>query len=583
MANEGIPRDALDDLLSDPQRVAEAGGLPHALRRHVPECSEDREEFWNRLADIHNSGTCDLVAEFAHLESREDSDFFLTRNIFVRALPKLTTDPIAVARTVAHLVIAAGADIAASWPLRQFRMFLDQDSTRVGQILTAIESEPSSLAILLPVTSAAGFEIDLSHFLDEVIRLANASDEVLQRMALASLADLPVGRTNSAVPSAVLDVLEATVALSDRDGAVAATLSASLALVLKSPSQLPRLLKICGNALEKGADWTRGVAADCYAKDAEKYDVSVLELLTTTFVSRVNGARLDNLDIGISSLLQSNNRAYGVELLESLLRRFYREKELKDFQFSKSTILASEELRSYAVTRWLISADAALCEAAASAVRNSRVNDIGISADISQVDFQDEANVLFLARKAIGYLFFTPIALSSFLLSLMRRDSIELIKPLLLNPLLLNYPDSVGKLLRERAQQEPEEIAAALRECMEVIESYLQALRSTSEIKELRMSEEQKAIFSKSLNLKVSKSYEEAQAQSPLFGLIKRSIVLYGRGSVQHVIHADGSSHRADMMFKTQGGEFTFPRMAHIDELGLHFQLRVLRAEKREP
>jgi hypothetical protein len=67
----------------------------------------------------------------------------------------------------------------------------------------------------------------------------------------------------------------------------------------------------------------------------------------------------------------------------------------------------------------------------------------------------------------------------------------------------------------------------------------------------------------------------------PFLSMVKRSVVLYGRGSVQRVARPDGSTYRADMMFKTQGAEITFPRMMHIDELGLHFLLRVLRAEKR--
>jgi hypothetical protein len=178
-------------------------------------------------------------------------------------------------------------------------------------------------------------------------------------------------------------------------------------------------------------------------------------------------------------------------------------------------------------------------------------------------------------------LFFSPVAAASFLISLMRGGVVEPIKQLLLDPLLLNYTGSVRELLQRRIGSETGEVLEALRECLERIDAYLTAVGTASGIKELRMSEGQQAIYNRSLSQKISKSFEEARAELPLLSLLKRSVVLYGRGSVQHVARQDGSIHRADMMFKTHGTEFTFPRMMHIDELGLHFLVRVLRAQKR--
>jgi hypothetical protein len=34
-------------------------------------------------------------------------------------------------------------------------------------------------------------------------------------------------------------------------------------------------------------------------------------------------------------------------------------------------------------------------------------------------------------------------------------------------------------------------------------------------------------------------------------------------------------------MFKTYGTEMEFPRMGHIDEMGLHQQLRIFRVERK--
>lgn len=572
----------LNELITDPQKMKEAGGLSRVLLQLVPVKTEEHQEYWSFLADAHNAGKIDLVAEFASLrKGQEDPDFFSTRQIFVNTFPELKTNCVNVARTVAHLVIEAGGDIAASWPLEPFRTYLDQDPKRPVEILTAIEADPSSLAILLPVTAAAGFSSDRPYFIDEVVRLTKVPDELLQRMALAALANVPVGEGETNLPPEVLSSLESAVASSDHDGVLAASLSAAVALSSKNKLALPRLTEVVRLALKKGSEWTLGVAAGIYATDVKKLDISLVELLSENLKSRATEGALSHIDLGVSSLLNSSTRSLGLEVLEELLKRFSKNVALKDFQSAKSAITSSSALRSYVVTRWLASGDPILCEAAANAAQHFARADISIDADVAQLDFQDEASIVFIARKAAGYLFFSPIAAASFLISLMRGGVVEPIKQLLLDPLLLNYTGSVRELLQQRTESETGEVLEALRDCLQRIDTYLAALGTASGIKELRMSEEQQAIFNRSLSQKMSKSFEKARAELPLLSLVKRSVVLYGRGSVQHVARQDGSIHRTDMMFKTRGSEFTFPRMVHIDELGLHFLLRVLRAEKR--
>lgn len=573
---------ALDELISNPQNVAQAGGLPRALLSLVPATADERKSFCSRVAEAHNKGKIDLVADFASLQNgRDDTDFFLTRQIFVDALPKLTTDSVAAARTVAYLVIAAGVDIAASWPLQNFRIFLDQDGKRPVEILAAMEREPNSLAILLPVVVAAGFESDRGYFLAEVVRLTKSPDKLLQRMALAALANVPIVEGEVGILTDVLVTLETAVANSDEDGALAASLSSALALSMKAKSDLQRLTDVVRSCLSKGGEWTLGVAAENYARDAEKLDVSLVGLLSDVLKTRASENNLSHLDLGIASLLDTTNWSIGMDVLDELLRRFSKTVKFKDFQSSRAKIATSDTLRSRAVTRWLASGEYTLCEAAADAVQSVARAQLTVDVDTAQVNFQDEEDITFIARKAAGFLFFSPVAAGSFLISLMRWGPIEPIKQLLLDPLLLNYTSSVGDLLLQRVETESAEVVAALRDCLQTVEAYLDALGKASGLKELRMSDEEKAIFNRSLSQKMSKSFDVARSEMPLLSMVKRSVVLYGRGSVQRVARPDGSTYRADMMFKTQGAEITFPRMMHIDELGLHFLLRVLRAEKR--
>lgn len=124
-------------------------------------------------------------------------------------------------------------------------------------------------------------------------------------------------------------------------------------------------------------------------------------------------------------------------------------------------------------------------------------------------------------------------------------------------------------------------MGAAIDESMSSIEAYLTELRSTGELRELYPSEAQRTAYHRFLTQSISTSFEAAQAQMPLLSLIRRSVVLHGRGSIQYAAQGDGTSHRSDMMFKTLGTEVEFPRMERFDEIGLNLQLRFFRAEQR--
>ena len=204
-----------------------------------------------------------------------------------------------------------------------------------------------------------------------------------------------------------------------------------------------------------------------------------------------------------------------------------------------------------------------------------------IEADADELPLKDDESLGFIGRKAVGYLSFWPVTAASFVVSMMRFGAINSLKQLLLDPLLLNYPGSVQGFLKNRLKSEPAVVVEGIVQCLQAIEDYFTNICSSADLRELRPSETQRAAFHRLFSQKMSNSFETAQAGMPLLSLLKPSIVLHGRGSIQHVAHHDGSSHRADMMFKTLGAEMELPRMVHIDEMGLQWQRLSFRAERK--
>jgi hypothetical protein len=543
-----------------------------------------RTQFSESLAAVHNSGAIDLVAEYATLRNEPIvSDFFLTRHVFESVLPELEAPSAAVAKTVAHLVTQAGNDLASHSPIEAFRSFLSKKSERPQETISAIEADPSTLALLLPVVAAVGFDCDRAYFTEKLVNLTGSPVDVLQRMAVFSLGNASMEEQDGRLPTRVLETLEGVFDKTDRDETFAAALSAAVALIPKDRSAYDRLLEVIRKALEIGGEWTLYAAARAFAYETKTLGRSLIALVSEHLKAKAtdNGQLWQWIDFGVSSLLESDDRDVALPVLEEVLKRFPSSAELKQFQCCQGTIDSSPGLRSYIVTRWLASGDMALSKAAGDAVQHAHRDDIVINADPSALGATDEATLVFIAHRAAGYLFFWPTAAASFLISLMRLGAIAPIQQLLLDPLLLNYTGSVRQLLESRLQAEPEPVAAAIQACLAKIDAYLKDVQAAAGVRELRVSTEHRATFHKALNQKMSNSFEAARKEMPLLSLVKRSIVLYGRGAVQHVARQDGTAHRADMMFKTLGTELSFPRMSQIDELGLHLRLRILRAWKR--
>ena len=263
------------------------------------------------------------------------------------------------------------------------------------------------------------------------------------------------------------------------------------------------------------------------------------------------------------------------------MRRSPSGKQLKKFASARAAILASPALLSKTLTRWIASGETALCNAAADLVQQASHRGVIVEADADELPGKDNDCLVFTARKAVGHLFYWPVTAASFVISLMRLGAIESLKQLILDPLLLNHPGSVQEFLQTQSKSEPAAVSEAINECLKAIEDYFAKISSSLTLRELRPSETQRSAFHQSFSQKMSSSFEAAQAEMPLLSLMKRSVVLHGRGSVHRIVHQDGSSHRADLMFKTLGAEMEFPRMGRIDEIGMQLQLRSLRAARK--
>jgi hypothetical protein len=149
----------------------------------------DRSAVVSDLIALHNEGLIDVVGAFHSLknDSSNGPDFFLTRNIFEKALPDLDAPISDVMQCVLHLYLDAGRDLAAGTIINSFIDFCTRKASRPHDALEEIEASPGKLAHLLPATLIAGSQIDSSCYLCETIRLCNDENIELKKGGLFSI------------------------------------------------------------------------------------------------------------------------------------------------------------------------------------------------------------------------------------------------------------------------------------------------------------------------------------------------------------------------------------------------------------
>ena len=192
--------------------------------------------------------------------------------------------------------------------------------------------------------------------------------------------------------------------------------------------------------------------------------------------------------------------------------------------------------------------------------------------------------MVFIARKAIGYLFMQQISATSILVSLMRHTTddktISVLASLLFDPLLLNYTGKAREYVLQQSVIESGMVKEALENVLKAIDEYLDDLRSVGNLAALYPSEAQREAYHRHFSGLMAESFKAAEAQSVFLHLVSKSVLLYGRKSINYVYGADGTSHRMETPLQRHGTTMEFPWMENLDPFGLDYMLRIFKTER---
>jgi hypothetical protein len=564
-----------------------SGTLLETVYANLLANSGERDDLALELAALHNEGLIDIVATFTGLKNTSTTgpDFFLTRDVFQKALPHINAPVAPVMRCVLQLCREAGQDMAAGWIIEGFVAFCAEEFSRPRDALNEIEADPEMFADLLVASLVAGSRIDNPHYLAEAIRLSEDKNIELRKRAVYSVGKL-IWPQGVLVPDSAFVALERSAAAESDDHILANIVRSSFALLQRDKSHEGRATALMANGLAKGSEYTLHAASEVFGFYTSELTAAVIDVLLSHLknVKPTNKGRLDNIDCGISYLLKKDDPEQALCFLEDLLLAHSGKLTLKTFDSVAEAIRSNRVLLSKVMTRWFLRGDPVLCEGVPSMTGTHHGNNLDLEIDPTELTSTDPAHLMFVARKAVGYLFFQPVTAASILISLMRHaaddETLNELVSLLFDPLLLNFTGSVHTYAVQRSAIESGKVKETIDHALKAIDEYLQTLGSVESLPALHPSETQRQAHHRNFSHRMTVAVKAAEAQSPLLSVISKSVLLYGRKSIDYIYDGDGQFHRMEMDLKSHGTEFEYPRMVHIDPDGLEYMLRVFKVEQ---
>lgn len=326
--------------------ASKSGDFLNAVYQSYLAAPDEREDLPLEIAALHNDGHINVVAEFSKLENKQEGgpDFFMTRRIFEKALPYINAPLKDVMHCVLHLHKAAGQDMAAGIIFDGYIAHCEKDPARPLEAMTLIESEHEQFADILPATVVAGSRIDNPYYMAELLRLSQHPAKVLRQRAVFSLSRIewPKG---ASVPEEALAGLEKS-AIENDDEILASVIKSAFKFYQQDKTTEAQATTLIDNALAKGGEYALHAGSAILGFETKEIPAPLLDVILGHLkrVKPMNKGTLDNIDLGIATLLKAALPEKALRFLEEFLLLHTGTLTIAVFDSAASEILTNKTL-----------------------------------------------------------------------------------------------------------------------------------------------------------------------------------------------------------------------------------------------
>ena len=556
----------------------------YELSIQLPE--QDKNDLTDALITLHNTSTIDIVTAFSALRhASEHPDFFLTRYVLEAVLPELNADVLSVMKCVIHLTKEAGQDGAAGMLIDPYIKFCVKRPLRAYEAIELIQKDTHNLVDLLSPTLIAGARGDVVLYVQKAIDFAKHHNHEAREHAIFSMGRIQY-QTKKILVNMVMNFIVETVEQKDDDRLLGTAIRAAFDIYRQNSSAVGQVASVFKDALEKGSDLTLHRASEVLGFHTDEIPSSFLDTLVKHLVDvqPEHKGTLDNIDFGLEKLLATeNNQGTAIEFLEKILTNS--DIEIEVFDSATRRLLRNENgLLNRLMTRWFLGGEQALCRTIEQIIKLSHDKKLILAIEPGELTNADSTHLIFLARKATGYLFSHPVTATSILLSLVPfakdEQTISVITEMIFDPLLLNYPGEVGNYLEEQSNTDNPGIKAVSQEAIQAYKKYIEDMRGIEELSEHRPPVTHHEVFIRRYSRQMQQIMREAEKQSVMMSLVKKSVLLYGTKSINYVGEPFTQNRRMEIPLQKHSFSMEIPRLHNIDPFSLDYMLHIFRHEK---
>lgn len=541
--------------------------------------SNNPKKFYQTVVLLHNSCEINFTEEILKL-SPQSGDFFDAKRIFEKTLSGLDIPIQKSMDCVKHLFQESGNDMTAGMVFPPFVEYCKKDENRVKEALQIINDD-TSWYDFIPSVIRAGSEFDFNKYVEIAIKLTKHTDVNICKSATLSLDGLQYeGHPDSL--SQAFETIKNIIETTGDNGVLSISIEAIFKLFIFDNTledETTRLIKI---ALKNSNDSVLHSASNLCFYQREEISVKLFDVLLGALenVNYKYKGTIRNIDYGLKYLLEKNPNMVMTYLENALMKN----KELSITSFDlllRDLHQKHNELLNQCITKWLITGNINLCKSIMDIVGFFYNDKMILSADISQLKTQDSAVHLFVVKKAIGWLFHHQISAVSFIISMVEildKDNIQEVEDLLFDPFLVSYPGGIKDYLKSIENPKTKTMISNL---LKRLKSHQDNLKSAWDIKELRISQEQRESYFRLQDQKMSKAMQESKKDSVFLPFVNEFVVLYGRKSVlYHPELGDNPKDiRQEMNFQKFEHSIEYPSLDFISPHDLDYMLRVFKIE----
>ena len=543
----------------------------------------DIKNIGSELAAIHNDNSVDIIAKFLTVKDSEDQSFtYAMLEIFNNILPTIISPVSDVVRSITYINLELKVNARSC--NSGLELYCDKKEGRENQILSYALLNPNDSIDFISAALISGSKSNLDIFVNKAIELICNDNKHIQNNALFALGRINYSN-NTDLTDKVLNEIEKILKFGHSDLLYSTAVETLMNIYLNTKfgdSELARLLRL---ALSQPSKETLLLASRYFNFNTNNIPDSAIHVFLNAFseISPSNVDVLRQIDYGLSHLLEANKEELLISFLEKILIKSKGAISIAIFSSLLNKIKNNNEFLNTLVTRWFLSKKTVLGKAINEIVGQNYDKNIELSINADLLSSENEGICLFLAKKACGWLFMSPISAVSFMLSLIdfaSKSEVESINEIILNPLLLSYSGSVNEYLSNKLENGTISEKESASTILESIKTYHKGLEKAWDIKELQPSLTQREAYQRKYNEDSNKAYKESSKNSFLSSFFgKPQVMLYGNTSIYTMHGMNNSRHRQEAPLAQLKTSFEFPSLQVLDPHGIDNKLWSFKTE----